>query len=109
MEDFSKAEIASKSWGKKTDIFRLRWTNFVNTKCSDHPCERPVDLYKWCWHQIPNLPRLVLDPFMGSGSVGVACMTLSGVQFMGIEIHEPYFDIACERIENEQRQQRLFA
>ncbi len=50
----------------------------------------------------------ILDPFMGSGTTGVACMNL-GRQFIGIEIEPKYFDIACERIENAQRQERLFA
>jgi DNA modification methylase len=49
----------------------------------------------------------VLDPFMGSGTTGVACMQL-GRKFIGIEIEERYFDIAVERITNAQRQQPLF-
>jgi len=44
---------------------------------------------------------------MGSGTTGVACMNL-GRKFIGIEIEPKYFDIACERIENAQRQERLF-
>jgi len=50
----------------------------------------------------------ILDPFMGSGTTGVACANL-GRKFIGIEIEPKYFDIACERIENAQRQERLFA
>jgi len=49
----------------------------------------------------------ILDPFMGSGTTGVACMNL-GRKFIGVEINEVYFDIACERIEQAQKQQRLF-
>lgn len=49
----------------------------------------------------------VLDPFMGSGTTGVACMQL-GRKFTGIEIERKYFDIACERIENAQRQTPIF-
>lgn len=49
----------------------------------------------------------ILDPFMGSGTTGVACMNL-GRRFTGIEIHEPYFDIACRRIEQAWKQPRLF-
>lgn len=49
----------------------------------------------------------ILDPFMGSGTTGVACMNLKR-KFIGIEIEPKYFDIACERIENAQRQQSLF-
>jgi DNA modification methylase len=50
----------------------------------------------------------ILDPFMGSGTTGVACMNL-GRKFIGIEIEKRYFDIAAERIENAQRQLRMFA
>lgn len=51
---------------------------------------------------------LVADPFMGSGTTGVACANL-GRKFIGIEIEPKYFDIACERIDNAYRQQRMFA
>ena len=50
----------------------------------------------------------VADPFMGSGTTGVACAQL-GRKFIGIEIERKYFDIACERIDNAYRQQRMFA
>jgi len=49
----------------------------------------------------------ILDPFMGSGTTGVACMHL-GRKFIGIEIEQKYFDIACERIEQAQKQLSLF-
>ena len=104
----SKAEIASISWGNKVEMIRLTWTNYVNDKVSEHPCERPVRLYIWSIEQVPNTPQTILDPFMGSGTTGVACMNL-GRKFIGIEIEPKYFDIACERIENAQRQERLFA
>jgi site-specific DNA-methyltransferase (adenine-specific) len=50
----------------------------------------------------------VLDPYMGSGPTGIATCQ-AGMRFIGIEIHEPYFKIASARIENEQRQMRMFA
>ena len=49
----------------------------------------------------------VLDPFMGSGTTGVACVQL-GRSFLGIEIEPRYFDIACQRIEDATRQGNLF-
>jgi DNA modification methylase len=60
---------------------------------------------EWCIKQA-GMPELACDPFMGSGPSGVACMNL-GRKFIGIEIERKYFDIACERIENAQRQDRL--
>jgi len=52
-------------------------------------------------------PRTILDPFMGSGTTGVASINL-GRKFIGIEIEERYFNIACERIDVAQRQGKLF-
>jgi len=74
---------------------------------NDHPCPYPIALVT------PIIKSCVfeggaVDPFMGSGTTGVACMNL-GRKFIGIEIEPKYFDIACERIENAQRQGRLIA
>ena len=70
-----------------------------------HPTQKPVLLLD----EILNLaPSSVIDPFMGTGTTGVSCMK-RGISFIGVEIREPYFKIACERIENAQRQERLFA
>ena len=70
-----------------------------------HPTTKPVALMRWC---VAMTKGTILDPFMGSGTTGVACMNL-GRKFIGIEIESKYFDIACERITNAQRQERLFA
>ena len=109
MPNFSKADIASCTHFQKTEIVRIPWTNFTVARQSqsDHPCERPVALYEWCLGYIPDSAGTVLDPYMGSGSTGVACMNV-GRKFIGIEIERKYFDIACERISQAQKQQRLF-
>lgn len=70
-----------------------------------HPTQKPLSLTRWC---VAMTAGDVLDPFMGSGTTGVACTNL-GRRFIGIEIEEKYYRIACERIENAQRQNRLFA
>jgi site-specific DNA-methyltransferase (adenine-specific)/modification methylase len=72
----------------------------------EHPTQKPLPLMLWCLKFLPN-SKTILDPFMGSGTTGAACMNL-GRKFIGIEIERKYFDIACERIENAQRQGRLF-
>jgi len=108
MPNMSKAEMASTSWGNKVELISLTWTNYVNTKESDHPCERPVGLYKWCIKQVPKQPQTILDPFMGSGTTGVAAIQL-GRKFIGIEREPKYFDIACKRIEQAVAQGQLFA
>ncbi len=73
----------------------------------EHPTQKPVALMEWCIAQAGN-PQTILDPFMGSGTTGVACANL-GRSFIGIEREPKYFDIACKRIENAYRQERLFA
>ena len=70
-----------------------------------HPMPRRLEHVRWLVTWFARGP--VLDPFMGSGTTGVACMNLDR-KFIGIEIDPRYFDIACERIENAQRQMRLF-
>lgn len=108
MPNFSKADIASCTHFQKTEIVRLPWTNFtVRHKAeSDHPCERPVDLYEWCIRYLPGI-KSVIDPYMGSGTTGVACAKL-GRKFIGIEIEPKYFDIACERIRKAYDQPDMF-
>lgn len=74
---------------------------------TEHPTQKPVKLMQWCIAQLGPTCKAVLDPFMGSGTTGVACANL-GRKFIGIEIERKYFDIACERIDNAYRQQPLF-
>ena len=73
-----------------------------------HPCPKPIAVMKWLVNKTTiAADSTILDPFMGSGTTGVAAMQL-GRKFIGIEIEPKYFDIACERVENAQRQQKLF-
>lgn len=76
--------------------------------CNDHPCAKPMDATVWMVSRGSLTGETVLDPFMGSGTTGVACMNL-GRKFIGIEIEKKYFDIAVERIDQAQRQGRMFA
>ena len=64
-----------------------------------HPTQKPVYVMKWLLERLTNEGDLILDPFMGSGSTGVACMNLNR-KFIGIELDEKYFNIAKERMEN---------
>jgi hypothetical protein len=109
MPNFSKADIASCTHFQKTELVRIPWTNFTVTHraVTDHPCERPVDLYEWCIKYLPQPIESVLDPFLGSGSCGVAAIRM-GRKFIGIEREPKYFDIACRRIEQAQAQGKLF-
>lgn len=100
--------------------FELAWTNqdrnarqiqqsiaATNAERVGHPTQKPLAVMEWTLAQFPEAAS-ILDPFMGSGTTGVACMNL-GRQFIGIEREPKYFDIACRRIEDAQRQQRMFA
>jgi DNA modification methylase len=73
-----------------------------------HPCPKPVGAWRWLVDKAAKPNAVVLDPFMGSGTTGVVCAE-TGRTFLGIEIEPRYFDIACERIDNAYRQQRMFA
>lgn len=69
-----------------------------------HPTQKPIGIMEWC---VSKTDGIVLDPFMGGGTTGVACVRL-GRPFIGIEIEPKYFDIACKRIEAAYAQPDLF-
>lgn len=77
------------------------------TDGAEHPTQKPVRLMKWCVEQVGDA-LLILDPFMGSGSTGVAAIQM-GRAFIGIERDPEYFGIACRRIEQAVSQGQLFA
>lgn len=97
----------------------LAWTNrdgalriFTLNRCAlmtdgaAHPTQKPVELMQWCLRFFrPGCT--VLDPFMGSGTTGVACIR-RGFPFVGIERDPDYFDIACERIRKAYAQPDMF-
>lgn len=73
----------------------------------EHPTQKPLALMRWCIGRLPSDSVSILDPFMGSGTTGVAAVQM-GRKFIGIEREPKYFDIACRRIEEAQRQGDLF-
>ena len=72
-----------------------------------HPVPKPIGWMLWAVDLASIEGHTVLDPFMGSGTTGVACVNL-GRKFIGIEIEPKYFDIACKRIDAASRQEKLF-
>jgi hypothetical protein len=72
-----------------------------------HPTQKPVELMTWCLSHLPFAMGTILDPFMGSGTTGVACVK-AGRRFVGIEIDPGYFDIACSRIRKAYQQPDMF-
>jgi len=83
-------------------MFRYSVTQYAK----QHPTQKPEGLMKWCISYLPSA-ETILDPFMGSGTTGVAAVTM-GRKFIGIERDPGYFEIACKRIEQAQRQSDLF-
>lgn len=88
-----------------TDVIRFSNQNgafFGNTQNAvKHPAQKPIPLLEYLIKTYTNKGDLVLDNCMGSGSPGVACVN-TGRDFIGIELNERYFDIACQRIEQAQ-------
>ena len=72
-----------------------------------HPTQKPVSVMRWCIESLPKGATSICDPFMGSGTTGVACANL-GRKFIGIEKDPKFFDIACRRIEQAYKQPDFF-
>jgi site-specific DNA-methyltransferase (adenine-specific)/modification methylase len=64
----------------------------------EHPTQKPVGVMEWCISHLPDDTLTILDPFMGSGTTGVACVK-TGRRFLGIEREPKYADIAVKRME----------
>jgi len=100
---FSECEFAWTNSGKQSRIKSHHWSG----EEKEHPTQKPLPVMAWCMAIFPDASS-VLDPFMGSGTTGVAAQ-MAGRSFIGIEREPKYFDIACRRIEDAQRQGRLIA
>ena len=107
MQAFSNAdsELAWCSWPQTPRTFRYARCQLAS-EGKEHPTQKPLPLMKWCLGFLSDA-QTILDPFMGSGTTGVAAVQM-GRDFIGIEREEKYFDIACRRIEQAQRQGDLF-
>ena len=100
--DFADGELAWTSLDRALRKFTL--CNKMPGK--QHPTQKPIALMEWCLGFLPNA-ETILDPFMGSGTTGVACVNL-GRKFIGIEMDADYFDICVKRITDAHRQADLF-
>jgi site-specific DNA-methyltransferase (adenine-specific) len=81
----------------------------VSREDRTHPMQKPIGLMQWCISLCKLAPgSVVLDPYMGSGSTGVAALR-AGMKFIGVEIDPGHFRTACDRIDQSQRQGRLIA
>ena len=107
--DFADCELA---WTNlKTAVRRIywRWNGMIRRGDDErvHPTQKPLGVMRWCIEKLPKDANTILDPFMGSGTTGVAC-AMMGRKFIGVELDQKHFDIACQRIEKAYQQPDLF-
>ena len=108
--DFADAELAWTNLNKAVRLKRYMWNGMLRANKEprgDHPTQKPVGIMTWCISHLPDGSNTILDPFMGSGTTGVAAVQM-GRKFIGVEREKKYFDIACQRIDAAQRQEKLF-
>src|SRR6185295_13252062 len=100
-----QAEMAWTNLDRPIRTFRMATCEFHGSEFKHHPAQKPTELMVWCLKWLDS--KTILDPFMGSGTTGVACIR-TGRKFIGIEKEPKYFDIACKRIQSELDRSALF-
>lgn len=107
--DFADCELAWTNLDKPVRRIEWMWNGMLRKGQEErfaHPTQKPLGVMEWCLTHIPG-DTLILDPFMGSGTTGVACVK-AGRRFIGIEIDESYFELACDRIRKAYAQPDMF-
>ena len=108
--DFADAELAWTNLDKAVRLKRYMWHGMLRANKEprgDHPTQKPVGIMEWVISHLPQDVETIIDPYMGSGTTGVACAKM-GKTFVGIEREQKYFDIACQRIEQAYAQADMF-
>jgi len=103
----SRCEIASVSWGKRVNYYKLAHYGFVGIHDDFHPCGKPVKLYEWLLKNYAKPGDRILDTHLGSCSSVIACLNM-GYEITGCELDPDYFAAGVERVRNSQRQETLF-
>ena len=104
--DFADCELAWTNLSKAVRRIKYLWNGMIRRGDDGervHPTQKPTEVMRWCIGHLPDDVETICDPFMGSGTTGCAAASL-GKRFIGIELDKRYFDIACKRIEDAQRQ-----
>jgi site-specific DNA-methyltransferase (adenine-specific)/modification methylase len=107
--DFADCELAWTNLPKAVRRIRHMWNGMLRKGNEDrhHLTQKPLGVMEWALGQLPDSVSTVLDPYMGSGTTGVACVKKQ-LSFIGIEREEHHFNIACERIRRAYGQLDLF-
>jgi DNA modification methylase len=110
-KNFSAGELAWTSIDMPAKLIDYPYYGNIEGSTSatekEHPTQKPAEVMKLCIEMFKHSPETILDCFMGSGTTGVACAKL-GRKFIGVELEERYFNIACKRIEQAYKQPDLF-
>lgn len=107
---FSDCELAWCSVDGPARMIRYKWSGAARgpeTGEHWHPTQKPIEVMRWIIESVTDPGQVVLDPYMGSGTTGIACLQ-TGRRFIGIEIEERWFRAAETRIKRELAQGRLF-
>jgi DNA modification methylase len=108
--DFADCELAWTNLPKAVRRIEWLWNGMIRkgTEVREHPTQKPLGVMAWALDQLPADVRTVYDPFMGSGTTGVAAVN-RGLQFVGIEKNEQYFHTACQRVQEATLAPKMFA
>lgn len=107
--EFADCELAWTNLDKPVRKIEHMWNGMLRKGRelrNEHPTQKPLGVMAWCLTHVPKA-QTILDPFMGSGTTGVACVQ-AGRSFIGIELDPTYFDLACKRIEQAYAQADMF-
>lgn len=110
--DFADCEMAWNSFDKPAKIFRFLWSGMMQQNMKDkelrfHPCQKPVQLYKWLLTNYAKEGNTILDTHLGSGSSRIAAYDM-GFDFTGFELDKDYFEASEKRFNQFKAQTKLF-
>lgn len=107
--DFADCELAWTNMPKAVRRIEWLWNGMIRkgSDVREHPTQKPLGVMAWALDQLPDDVGTVCDPFMGSGTTGVAAIH-KGLQFVGIEREPSYFESACERLREAIKAPKLF-
>jgi site-specific DNA-methyltransferase (adenine-specific)/modification methylase len=107
---FADCELAWTNLPKAVRRIEWLWNGMIRkgSDVREHPTQKPLGVMAWALDQLPADVGTICDPFMGSGTTGVAALQ-RGAEFIGIERNEQYFDVACERMRETLAAPKMFA
>jgi DNA modification methylase len=109
MPTFSDCELAWTNIPRKSvKLLTFEYNGLIGKReARVHPTQKPYEVMRWCIERLPAGSDHIIDPFLGSGTTGVAAARI-GKRFVGIEREPKYFSIACRRIEEAYKQPDFF-